>query len=179
MLKHLDKENVLIVDDDAISLMLLESLLTDLGYGIHAFTSGEQALKAVKTLMPDLIILDIHMPGLDGYQICQKLKEDEETIDIPIIFASSLSEETDKVKGFELGAVDYVTKPISAEELKYRVSLHLELSFQRSLSSQFSASSDNYHDHYYKDKQRILELKQEVNELALELGRKPPYMDVY
>ena len=178
MLSQLVSESVLIIDDDSMSVMLLESLLSELGYDIHAFTSGEQALSKVKELEPDLIILDIHMPGMDGFEVCQKLKDDEDTMDIPVIFASSATTEAEKVRGFLLGAVDYVTKPIGAEELKHRVTLHLELSFQRSLSSHFTSASRNYHNQYIAWKGQIRSLKKEVNSLAKELGRPLPYLDI-
>lgn len=106
---------------------LLTHLLTEHGYTVHPASDGELALEFVRSIVPDLILLDIRMPGVDGYEVCRRLKADERTRSIPIIFISILENERDKVKGFQEGAVDYITKPFQAEEVLARVETHLRL----------------------------------------------------
>ena len=116
---------VLVVDDTSDNLQLLTSILTRHGYSVDTAANGEQALKLLGTVLPDLILLDIRMPVMDGYEVCRRLKSDEDTRAIPVIFISALEDEGDKVKGFQLGAVDYVTKPFQPEEVLERVKAHL------------------------------------------------------
>lgn len=122
---------ILVVDDTPTSLKLLTDLLKVEGYEVRAAINGELALNAAFNDPPDLALLDIRMPGIDGYEVCRRLKAQPETRDIPVIFVSAASETGDKVQGFELGAVDYVTKPYQREELLARVRTHLELSLLR------------------------------------------------
>ncbi len=119
--------DILIVDDTLENLKLLSAMLTKRGYKVRAVRNGLHALQAVKTAPPDLILLDIMMPDMDGYEVCQRLKEDESTRDIPVLFISALGETGDKLKGFAVGGVDYVTKPFQAEEVLARVCTHLTL----------------------------------------------------
>ncbi|MGD9009498.1 MAG: PAS domain-containing protein, partial [Desulfobacteraceae bacterium] len=122
---HTDK--ILVVDDAAVNLELLTHLLTEQGYTVHAASDGKRALEMARSALPDLILLDIRMPGMDGYEVCRRLKADERTRAIPIFFISILEDEGDKVKGFQAGAVDYITKPFQAEEVLARVETHLRL----------------------------------------------------
>ncbi|MEN8215375.1 MAG: hybrid sensor histidine kinase/response regulator [Pseudomonadota bacterium] len=119
--------NIMIVDDEPLNLKTLGAhLKTD--YEILVAKNGEQALKlAFAALRPDLILLDIMMPGMDGYEVCRRLKADPRTQNIPIIFISAMSNEMDETKGLKLGAVDYITKPISLPILMTRVKNHLKL----------------------------------------------------
>jgi putative two-component system response regulator len=119
--------HIMVVDDTPQNLRLLESLLTERGYQVFALPSGDMALKAAAKNPPDLILLDIDMPGLTGYQVCERLKADERLAEIPIIFISALSETVDKVRAFEVGGVDYVTKPIKFDEVAARVATHLKI----------------------------------------------------
>lgn len=119
--------NILIVDDTPINLSVIVSYLESYGFGIRIARSGETALKRVQYDRPDLILLDILMPGMDGFETCRRLKAIEAIRDIPIIFMTSLTGAEDKVKGFEVGAVDYVTKPLHQEEVLARVKTHLRL----------------------------------------------------
>ena len=105
------------MDDKADNLRLLQSLLTQEGYTVRAVPNGKFALSGAQSIVPDLILLDIKMPGMDGYEVCRKLKEDERTRAVPIIFLSALHQTEDIVKGFEAGGVDYVTKPFNQHEL--------------------------------------------------------------
>ena len=120
-------EDILIVDDTPDNLRLLSRMLSEQGYGVRAVTSGSRALASVQAAPPDLILLDIKMPEMNGYQVCEALKADPETRDIPIIFISALDAIQDKVQAFAVGGVDYVTKPFQLEEVVARVETHLAL----------------------------------------------------
>jgi DNA-binding response OmpR family regulator len=118
---------VLMVDDNPENLRLLGGLLEQEGYTTAFAINGKDALHFVGSELPDLILLDIMMPGDDGYIVCRKLKERAETKMIPVIFLTARTESVDIVKGFEAGGVDYVTKPFSSAELLARVKTHIEL----------------------------------------------------
>lgn len=121
------KADILIVDDTIANLQLLSNILTKVGYKVRPATNGKLALQAVKQKLPDIILLDIKMPEMDGYEVCKVLKTDPLTKDIPILFISALSDAADKVQAFTLGGVDYITKPFQFEEVKARVATHLQL----------------------------------------------------
>ncbi len=121
------KESVLIVDDTPANLRLLTQMLTTHGYKVRPVTEGGQALVSAKATPPDLILLDIMMPNMNGYEVCEHLKADERTRDIPIIFLSALGETQDKIKAFTVGGVDYITKPFQAQEVLARVKTHIAL----------------------------------------------------
>ena len=128
---------ILTVDDNPANLQLLVDLLTKNGYTAHPVTESELALRFARSTRPDLILLDIVMPDIDGYQVCRQLKADERTRDIPIIFMTALSEIQDKVVGFKLGAVDYITKPFQQEEVLARIHTHYALhTMQKRLEEQ-------------------------------------------
>ncbi len=128
------KINILVVDDTPENLTVLRHILTEHGYVVRPALSGDVALSAIAMEPPDLILLDIMMPGMDGYEVCRKLKSDESTSQIPIIFISALDETGDKVRAFRAGAVDYITKPFQPEEVLARVDTHITLSkLQRDL----------------------------------------------
>lgn len=129
-------ENILLVDDSPANLRLLSQILGERGYGVRAATSGPRALASIELTPPDLILLDIRMPEMDGYQVCQQLKANPRTADIPILFISALDEIQDKMRAFSIGAVDYITKPFQLEEVMARVETHLALRrLQRNLQS--------------------------------------------
>jgi len=119
--------SILIVDDVAANLQVLTGMLDDRGYLTRPVTSGKMALLAAQNAPPDLVLLDIIMPGMDGYEVCARMKADEKLKDIPVIFISALHETVDKVKGFSVGGLDYVTKPFQFEEVHARVETHLKL----------------------------------------------------
>ncbi len=128
---------ILVVDDDASNLHLLTNYLTGLGFKVLPLKSGEYVFQLLERRIPELILLDILMPGIDGYEVCRRLKAEERTRDIPVIFMSALSETLDKIKGLRLGAVDYITKPLQLEEVLARVQTHLILQkLQRQLQEQ-------------------------------------------
>lgn len=118
---------ILVVDDTLANLQALSGTLRDTGYQVSVATSGTQALEAVRRLVPDLILLDVMMPEMDGFETCRRLKEAERSRAIPVIFLTARTETADIVKGFELGAVDYVPKPFNAPELLARVNTHLTM----------------------------------------------------
>lgn len=125
---------ILIVDDRPDNLRLLSRILTDCGYAVQRAISGQLALNAVRVSPPHLILLDVLMPDLNGYEVCRQLKSEEKYHDIPIIFISALSEELNKVKAFELGGADYITKPFQIQEVLIRVKHQLTiLELQREL----------------------------------------------
>lgn len=123
-----NKNRILIVDDDQLNISILTEILKS-DYEIIAAESGEKALKTVAgPHPPDLILLDILMPEMDGYQVCSSIKADENTTHIPIVFVTAVSEAMDAAKAFELGAVDYVTKPFNPVTVKARITTHIRLS---------------------------------------------------
>jgi len=121
------KESILIVDDTPANLQLLAQMLSEQGYKVRMAQDGTMALMSIQSSPPDLILLDIMMPELNGYEVCSKLKASSFTKDIPIIFISALNEVFDKVKAFEVGGVDYITKPFQAQEVLARVEHQLHI----------------------------------------------------
>jgi signal transduction histidine kinase len=126
-MKIIQQDSILIVDDTPTNLKVLFTVLNQSGFKVSIAKSGESALEKVKEALPDLILLDVMMPGIDGFETCRRLKASLKTKDIPVIFMTVLSEVVDKVKGLKLGAVDYITKPIEQEEVLARINVHLEL----------------------------------------------------
>lgn len=125
---QLEKKSVLIVDDNPTNLRILLRYLEHAGFRVLVAENGESAIKRADYVAPDIILLDVMMPGVDGFETCRRLKQSEKTKDIPVIFMTALTETKDKVKGFQLGAVDYVTKPLQHEEVLARLNTHLTIS---------------------------------------------------
>src|SRR5438309_10054235 len=119
--------SILVVDDTPANLQVLAGMLKDRGYKVRPVPSGKLALLAARRDPPDLILLDINMPEMNGYEVCEHLKSDESLKGIPVIFISALTDQLDKVKAFATGGVDYITKPFQMEELHARVETHLKL----------------------------------------------------
>jgi class 3 adenylate cyclase len=119
--------SILFVDDTPTNLEILVDFFADSGFDVSVATNGEKALKQTEANHPDLILLDVMMPGIDGFETCRRIKANENIQDIPVIFMTALSETADKLKGFQAGAVDYVTKPLQKEEVLARVNTHLRL----------------------------------------------------
>ena len=124
---HADEALILIVDDIARNLQVLGSILSENGFGVSVASSGQGALDAIQEQKPDVMLLDIQMPDMDGFEVCRRLKEDPKTRHIPVIFLTARTETDDIVRGFESGAVDYITKPFISQELLARVRTHLHL----------------------------------------------------
>lgn len=129
-------KTILIIDDVPTNVGVLLDVLNGAGYEVAVAESGESALEQLAWLKPDIILLDVLMPGLDGFQTCRRLKEDEATADIPVLFMTALSDVVDKVRGFQVGAVDYLAKPLHPEEVLARVNAHLRLREQQILLEQ-------------------------------------------
>lgn len=144
-MKPIDKkETLLIVDDIPSNVTLLLDFLTRAGYEVLVAEDGEEGVQTAEYARPDLILLDIMMPGMNGFEACQYLKSQSQTADIPIIFMTALTDTTDKVKGFSLGAADYITKPIQFEEVLARITTHLKL---RRLQKQLTAQNKQLQEH--------------------------------
>ena len=118
---------ILIVDDIPTNIKLLYEVLQQSNYKVSIAKNAESAFKKLEKIVPDLILLDVMMPGLDGFEVCKKLKQNPKTRDIPVIFMTALTDEVDKVKGLSIGAVDYITKPIHPDEVLARIKVHLTL----------------------------------------------------
>ncbi len=131
-----EKATLLIVDDIPTNLKVLFVYLKELGFKVRVARDGKDAITQVDRAKPDLILLDVMMPEMNGFETCKHLKSNEETAHIPIIFMTAKSEVVDKVKGFDLGAVDYVTKPIQQEEVLARITAHLTIQKQHKLLQQ-------------------------------------------
>ncbi len=125
MTNTVDKPTILIVDDTPVNITLLSNILTD--YKLKVANNGAKALDVASRYRPDLILLDIMMPDMDGYTVCMKLKRDLRTKNIPVIFVTAMDDETDETRGLEVGAVDYITKPVKPPIVLARVRTHLKL----------------------------------------------------
>ena len=121
------KHSILVVDDTHTNLKILFDLLSNQGYRVAIAKNGEAALEKLESYLPELILLDVMMPGIDGFETCKRLKDNPNTQDIPVIFMTALSDSGNKVKGLNAGAVDYITKPINHEEVLARIEIHLQL----------------------------------------------------
>lgn len=153
--------NILLVDDTPQNLELLFEVLLNQGYKVRCAISGPLALKTVEAAPPDLILLDINMPDMDGYAVCQQLQSDERFREIPVIFVSALGETLDKVKAFEVGGVDYVTKPFQIEEVLARVKNHLAL---KSARAEIKALNENLEQ---RVAERTTQLRENLVQLAI------------
>jgi PleD family two-component response regulator len=142
-----ETQSILIVDDAPANLRLLSHILAGQGYTIRAVTSGPRAIEAARASPPDLILLDVMMPDLDGFTTCEQLKANPETRDIPVIFISALDATEDKIQAFTSGGVDYVTKPFHPEEVLARVQTHLSLqALQRELRAANAQLAGQVHE---------------------------------
>jgi len=175
-----DIGSIVIVDDNPNNLQVLSSMLQQAGYKVRPALSGEIALRAIAASPPDLILLDIRMPGMDGYETCQHLKTDPSTRDIPVIFISALNETEDKLAAFRAGGVDYVSKPFQTEEVMARVQAHLQLHrMQKHLESQVADRTAELRVtcEALRDSQcqyrRMLE--QTIQAIALTIEKRDPY----
>lgn len=161
-----DKKDILIIDDTPDNLRILSWFLTKKGYSVRKALNWQMALTACQTLSPDLILLDIMMPEVDGYEICQRLKACQQTADIPVIFISALDDVFDKVKAFQIGGVDYITKPFEFEEVLVRVENQLALRTAQLEILKLNAELEN------RVQERTWELKQTLHKLQQEMNQR-------
>jgi len=158
--------DILVVDDTPANLQLISGMLRSHGYKVRPVPSATLALQAAKTSPPDLVLLDINMPELNGYEVCERLKAEDTTRDVPIIFLSALHETIDKVKAFKSGGVDYISKPFQFEEVEARVTTHLRLKALREESEQRARELEKAYT----------ALEQTQNALNAELARAAEYV---
>ncbi|HAJ62999.1 MAG TPA: adenylate/guanylate cyclase with GAF sensor(s), partial [Cyanobacteria bacterium UBA8543] len=158
---------ILVVDDTPANLRLLVNLLREKNYKVRAVINGNLALQTIRASLPDLILLDILMPELDGYTVCQKLKADPKTREIPVIFLSALSEGLDKAKAFQVGGADYITKPFQVEEVLARVKNQLTV---RSLQKQLRQKNQELADQNVQLHQEIAERQRGEMQIRLLLA---------
>ena len=165
-IKEIKGSTLFVVDDNKENLKVLDQYLSDLGLKVVPLRSGEEILKLIQKRIPDMILLDIMMPeGIDGYETCRRLKANEATKDIPVIFMSALTDTFDKVTGFNLGAVDYITKPIETEELSSRIHTHLSISrLQKELFEMNAKLEEKILVRTEELRKTNLQLRQEINE---------------
>ena len=156
--------DILIVDDTIANLQLLAGMLKEEGYKVRPASSGKVALEAARKKVPDLILLDIKMPEMDGYEVCAQLKSNPLTSAIPVLFISALTDVNDKLKAFEVGGLDYISKPFQIEEVKARVSTHLQL---RMLQNEMERKIEQGIDKIQALNQEIIDTQRE---LILTLG---------
>ena len=154
---------ILIVDDAIENLQILTNTLSQHRYQVRCAKNGSTAIRCAIQIIPDLILLDIKMPGLDGYQVCQKLKANEQTRNIPIIFLSALDDVSDKIKAFEVGGVDYISKPIQVKEVVVRVKNQISLQLAHAKIVELNRNLEQ------RVSQRTIELKRTVRKLRLEI----------
>lgn len=157
-------KDILIVDDTIENLRVLSTILTKQGYNVRKAKGGKMALKVVETLPPDLIMLDIMMADISGYEVCKKLKENPHTADIPVIFLSALDDVVDKVKAFELGGVDYISKPFQMEEVLIRVKNQLDL---RTAQNKFSQLNSQLEQIVQERTQQLQKANHRLQKIAL------------
>ena len=142
--------DILVVDDTAENIRFLAAMLMQQGYQVRKALNGKMALTAAQAAPPNLILLDVNMPDLDGFEVCKQLKADEKTAMVPVIFLSALDEVTDKVKAFQVGAIDFITKPFQFEDVLVRIQTHLKI---QELQSQLQEKNSQV-------QQALLDLKQ-------------------
>ncbi len=157
-------KDILIVDDTIENLRVLSSILSEQGYNVRKATGGKMALKVVETLPPDLIMLDIMMADMSGYEVCKALKENPHTADIPVIFLSALDDVFDKVKAFEMGGIDYISKPFQMEEVLVRVKNQLAL---RTAQKKVYQLNNQLEKRVEERTQQLQKANQKLQEMAL------------
>ena len=157
------KESILIVDDTLENLQLLSNILNEHGYEVRVAVNGVVALKSIQAILPDLILLDINMPQMDGYEVCKHLKADPKTDEVPVIFISALNDAIDKVKAFSIGGVDYITKPFQVEEVVARIENQLRNTRLKKQLQQSEAETRKKADKLQEALQKIQDFETKMN----------------
>lgn len=162
------KADILVIDDTPENLNLLSTLLIENGYKVRSVTKGSTGIRGAQVMPPDLILLDVNMPQMSGYEVCQHLKADDRTRDIPIIFISALEAVSDKVKAFQAGGVDYITKPFQIEEVLARIETHLTLRrLQNQLRFQNEQLQQEIRDREHAEEKFATIFQQSPNPIAI------------
>ena len=177
---------ILVVDDEPLNIEVMSGALEELGDIMFA-TGGEEATELALREKPDIVVLDIMMPGIDGYETCRRLKENPETANIPVIFATAMTDETDETRGFEAGAVDYVTKPIVQPVVAARVNNHLQLKRYRDYLETIAfidgltgiPNRRSFDQHIRSEWQRGIRAGSEISLLLIDIDHFKQYNDTY
>ena len=149
--------DILMIDDKPENLQVITEMLRYSGYTVHGVTNAEEALAVIAQELPELVLMDIMIPGeMDGYALCRHLKADEITQTIPVIFISALDDTLDKVRAFDVGAVDYITKPFQLEEVLARVETHLKLRYQQREIERLREEEHRYYERLAEVQQDLL-----------------------
>lgn len=168
MPEPMPKTDILVIDDTPENLTLLSTLLIENGYKVRSVTKGSTGIRGAQVMPPDLILLDVNMPQMSGYEVCQHLKADDRTRDIPIIFISALEAVSDKVKAFQAGGVDYITKPFQIEEVLARIETHLTLRrLQNQLQSQNEQLQQEIRERQHAEEKFATIFQQSPNPIAI------------
>tara|TARA_R110000787_G_scaffold23762_3_gene67700 strand:+ start:111488 stop:112396 length:909 start_codon:yes stop_codon:yes gene_type:complete len=177
---------ILIVDDEPLNIEVLSETLEDMG-DISFATDGDTALKLAAEIRPDIILLDVMMPGMDGYEVCRRLKESPETKNIPVIFVTALADEADEAKGIKIGAIDYVTKPVNATIVIARTRNHLELKRYRDYLTEIAfvdglteiANRRRFDEHIEMEWQRARRSSDWLSVVLLDIDHFKQFNDTY
>lgn len=176
-MKKLNESTILVVDDSIHNLDIMVSMLDNL-YDVIVASNGESALELIDELTPDLILLDIVMDGIDGFEVCKRLKDNSKTAAIPVIFLSGNKDAADKNRGFEYGAVDYITKPFEVNEVKARIKTHLSLKIaQEELKNQNAKLESEVEKRTFELQKTVLELRYSYQETIFLLSKAAEYRD--
>ena len=168
-----NSDSVLVVDDVPLNLEVIVDYLIEAGYETYVATSGEETLEQLELVKPDLILLDVMLPGIDGFETCRQIKRNQATKDIPIIFMTALAEVSNKVIGFQAGGVDYVTKPIQREEIMARVNTHLSM---RKIQKQLHDANENLEKRVSERTAQLNSALKKVEQLKIKLQAENAYL---
>jgi len=173
------KADILVIDDTPENLNLLSAMLTEQGYKVRSVTKGSTGLRGAQAAPPDLILLDVNMPQMNGYEVCQQLKKDDRTCEIPVIFISALGDVLDKVKAFAVGGVDYITKPFQVEEVLARIETHLTIcQLQKQLQAQNLLLQQEIHDREKAEEKFSKAFRSSPNPIAIATVEEGKFIDI-
>lgn len=173
------KADILVVDDTPENLALLNQMLTERGYKVRSVTKGTTALRGAQAAPPDLILLDVKMPQMNGYEVCQHLKADDRTCDIPVIFISALGDVFDKIQAFKVGGVDYITKPFQVEEVLVRLDTHLTIcKLQKQLQQQNTQLQQQMRERQQAEEKFAKAFRSSPNPIAIATLEEGRFVDV-
>ena len=173
------KADILVIDDTPENLNLLSAMLTEQGYKVRSVTKGSTGIRGANAVPPDLILLDVNMPEMNGYEVCQHLKGSDRTREIPVIFISALGDVLDKVKAFAVGGVDYITKPFQLEEVLARIENHLTIwKLQQQLQAQNERLQQEIHDRAKAEEKFAKVFRSSPNPIAIATISEARFIDV-